>query len=250
MKTPGLRYNEIAIEIRARIQNGTYTFGTTLPSQSALAEEFSTTVMTVRQAIRLLENEGLVESKHGVGSFVTGLSENHRTFQLRSFKQALGDNSQRLETRVIERLEHIDCPEAGIALGIANEQVCAIKRLRSIDSTPVVVQISYVARKHWEVVRDYQPDSSLYAMLNTHLHTVISQASEKVIATPASADIAGLLDIVSGTACLFSERVSKDAAGNPVLFDQAYMRSDRVELSMVRNGNNSEFQYEIAERKR
>lgn len=249
MKTPGLRYHEIALEIRTRIQNGTYTFGTTLPSQSALAEEFGTTVMTVRQAIRFLENEGLVESRHGVGSFVTGLSASHRAFQLRSFKQALGDYSQRLETRVIERLDHIDSTPAGRALGVANEQVCAIKRLRTIDSIPVVVQISYVARKHWEVIRDYQPDSSLYAVLNTHLHTVISQATEKVTAIAAASDIAGLLDISPGTACLFSERVSKDAAGNPVLFDQAYMRSDRVELSMIRNGNNSEFQFEIAERK-
>jgi GntR family transcriptional regulator len=249
MKAPGLRYHEIALEIRTRIQNGTYTFGTTLPSQSALAEEFSTTVMTVRQAIRFLENEGLVESKHGVGSFVTGLSARHRKFQLKSFKQALGDYSQRLETRVIEKLEHADCTQAGEALGVAKEQVCAIKRLRTIDSIPVVFQISYVARKHWEVIRDYQPDSSLYETLNKHLHTVISQASEKVIAIPAAADIAGLLDISSGTACLFSERVSKDASGNPVLFDQAYMRNDLVELSMVRNGNNSEFQYEITERK-
>jgi len=250
MKTPGLRYHEIALEIRARIEDGRYVFGKTLPSQAALADEFGTTVMTVRQAIRVLENQGLIESKHGVGIFVTGLSEEHRAFQLKSFSQSLGDASQLLKTEILERQESLDYPRAAHSLGAGFEKVSAIRRLRLFGRHPIVVQISYVAQKHWSVIRDYMPDSSLYSTLNTHLHTVISQASEKLTAIAADTDVAELLDIAPGTACLFSERVSKDASGNPVLFDQAYMRSDRVELAMKRNGKKSEFQYEIAEKEK
>jgi DNA-binding GntR family transcriptional regulator len=56
--TGGLRYFAIADEIRRRIVSGHYSFGTALPSQSALAKEFATTVMTVRQALKTLESEG------------------------------------------------------------------------------------------------------------------------------------------------------------------------------------------------
>jgi GntR family transcriptional regulator len=60
----------IADEIRSRIKSGTYPRGTKLPGLPTLAEEFGASLVTVRLAITRLKQEGLVESRQGVGNFV------------------------------------------------------------------------------------------------------------------------------------------------------------------------------------
>lgn len=234
-----LRYFTIAEEIRRRIASGSYTYETALPSQASLAEEFDTTVMTVRQALKTLEMDGLIETRHGVGSFVTGLNEDHREFTLSSFRQALGSHAAEVVTEVIFRRRRTDCTAASRALEAGGTTVSAIGRRRSIRSTVLVFQVSYVVGAYSDVLFQYRPGHSLYAALNAYLDTVITQADERITAIGAPDAVALELSVAPGAPCLFSERVSKDAAGRPVLFDQAYMRSDAVELSLHRNGKSA-----------
>lgn len=53
-------YRELAASLRTAIQQGEYAPGTTLPKQDELAERYAVNIKTVRQAINLLESEGLV----------------------------------------------------------------------------------------------------------------------------------------------------------------------------------------------
>lgn len=235
----GLRYHTIANDIRQRIASGVYTFGDALPSQATLAREFSTTVMTVRQALKVLESEGLIELRHGVGSFVTGLTGEHREFALSSFRRQMGERASEVETTVLSRNEGVVYIPAGQALGIGEAPVASIARLRTVRSVVLVYQVSYVPAEYAHVLAEYRPGSSLYANLNAYLNTVISRADERLSAIATPSEVAGHLGVAFGTPCLYSARVSKDAGGRPVLFDQAYMRSDRVELTLHRNGRNA-----------
>ena len=247
MREPRLRYHDIAQELRRRIVDGIYRLSDALPSQSALADEFDTTVMTVRQALRLLENEGLVESRHGIGSFVTGLNEEHRGFELSSFRGALGDASGSLRTVVLDRTESVRNDAAARALGLDSSLVSMIVRLRVVDEIPVVYQESCVVPANWSVLRDYEPGSSLYAALGRQLQVVISRATESLTVETPPPNVAHMLGLPTDTACFFSERVSMDAGGSAVLFDYAFMRSDRVSVSLSRNGNTADLRYVIRE---
>lgn len=64
------RYAQIADDIRARIASGEYAPGSQLPTKAQLMEQWSAALNTVARAITELQNEGLVETFHGVGSFV------------------------------------------------------------------------------------------------------------------------------------------------------------------------------------
>lgn len=55
--------------LRARILTGEYEPGGQLPSQAALSEEFGVARMTIQQALRILEDDGLVSSRQGSGMF-------------------------------------------------------------------------------------------------------------------------------------------------------------------------------------
>ncbi|WP_246075625.1 GntR family transcriptional regulator [Nonomuraea terrae] len=64
------RYLSIAAELRARIQSGELPPGGALPSEARLRRRYGASRTTVRQALAVLEREGLVVARHGRGRFV------------------------------------------------------------------------------------------------------------------------------------------------------------------------------------
>lgn len=62
------RYRVIADQLRARIESGSIPPGSLLPTESALTSEFRASRGTVRQAIAVLREEGLVTTEHGRGT--------------------------------------------------------------------------------------------------------------------------------------------------------------------------------------
>jgi len=79
------RYQEIAEELRARIQHGHFRAGARLDTQRRLATSFGVTLMTLRQALDVLEREKLIERRHGLGTFVAAPSIDYDILQLRRF---------------------------------------------------------------------------------------------------------------------------------------------------------------------
>lgn len=64
------RYALIADDLRAKISRGDYAPGDQLPTKAQLMEQWSAALNTVARAINELQNEGLVQTFQGVGSFV------------------------------------------------------------------------------------------------------------------------------------------------------------------------------------
>ena len=247
-KPAGLRYVHIAEEIREEIADGQFVRGDVLPSQSDLAGRFGASVMTIRQALRVLENEGLVEFRHGVGSFVAGLSEDHRSFELQSFSQLLDTESRTIETTVIDRNLQVSNHDAEQQLDVAPGAVCSLARLRSLRSTPVVYQVSYLPERFGRIVQTYEPGTSLYSLLGVESDRIISIANETITAVIPSIHIAGLLQVSDGIPCLHSRRLSRDVRGVPVLFDEAYMPGSQVQLMLTRNGRNADYHFVVDHR--
>lgn len=64
------KYHRVADALRDEVRAGLLAPGDRLPAETALADTHHTSVPTIRQAIGILRAEGLVESKHGIGTFV------------------------------------------------------------------------------------------------------------------------------------------------------------------------------------
>ncbi|OEV04005.1 hypothetical protein AN219_37555 [Streptomyces nanshensis] len=64
------RYERIAAELRRRIKAGELSPGEQLPAETELAVQYDVSMPTVRHALELVRDEGLVEKRHGVGTFV------------------------------------------------------------------------------------------------------------------------------------------------------------------------------------
>ena len=76
------RYLQVASVLRRRIRDGHWAVGDKIATLEELEREFNVARVTVRQAIDLLQGEGLVKSFQGRGTFVTKALENDRWMQL------------------------------------------------------------------------------------------------------------------------------------------------------------------------
>ena len=72
IERPGPLYQQVAAAIRQGIANGEFPPGAPLPSEAQLIERYEVSRPTVRNAIAALRSEGLIEVRHGKGSFVKG----------------------------------------------------------------------------------------------------------------------------------------------------------------------------------
>src|SRR5215471_20241859 len=71
IKVPGAKYKQIADDLRDQITTGVLTPGGQLPPEPKLAAAYDASRSTVRLAIGLLIQQGLVETRQGMGTYVT-----------------------------------------------------------------------------------------------------------------------------------------------------------------------------------
>ncbi|MEF3091494.1 GntR family transcriptional regulator [Raoultella sp. WB_B2P2-3] len=138
-------YKSIAGELKNRINSDEYEIGDALPSEKTLAQELQASVMTIRKALTLLEEEKLIVKRHGSGSYVARKS-NYHGGELDGFNyqmHVVGVTNYR--NKVIE-FTMINAPLA-IAQQLKiepGEKVYYVRRIRLIDDVPILIENSYI----------------------------------------------------------------------------------------------------------
>lgn len=111
-------YLQIMEQIRARIAAGDWPAGKELPSIRALAAALSVSVITIKRAYLDLENEGVIVTRHGKGSFVADVNGLAGELQAEKLDQHL-----------------TAAAEAGAQLGLTEEELATRLRraIRNLD---------------------------------------------------------------------------------------------------------------------
>ncbi len=241
------RYIVIADRIRRQISAGRLGQGDKLPSQRELAEAYSTTVMTVRQALALLEEENLISTTHGVGSFVSGPVLDVDNYHLMSFRDEMSRQALAIETRLLNTETECRHEVAARALGLSDgTAVCLIRRLRLLAERPIVFQSSFLPPWLTQVAQAYSPDSSLYEQLQQKAGQVATMAKEILSPMTLTPEQAAQLRRPAGEAAFFSIRLSANQDGIPVVYDEAVMAGDRFFVSTERIGRRTGFKVCLA----
>src|SRR5207249_9215352 len=133
-------------ELRARIQHGELAMGARLETQRQLAKRFGVTLMTLRQALEVLEREKLIERRHGLGTFVAAPSIDYDILQFRRFAGDLSAQGEHVTTRLLGgRVARAD-RRVSDALGLpARARVVQLGRLRLVDGHPMGLEGSLLA---------------------------------------------------------------------------------------------------------
>lgn len=209
------KYQRIASELADRIRRGEISHRDRLPGELDLAEEFSVSRGTIRQALATLQQGGLISTSLGAGSFVT--YDGKPIDDSFSWSKSLAKTGVDAEVRLVA-LGKLELPSLADELGLPSSDFLAVDRVRVLSSGEVIsLERSRLPwRQSFEtILATGLVDGSLQSTLSAH--GVVSVGGREVIgvAIVGSQD-AKLLNRVQGEAFLENEQTSYDADGNVV----------------------------------
>lgn len=187
-------YRQIADALREKISAGELKPGDALPTESSLQEAFNVSRVTVRQALKLLTEEQIVESIQGSGTYVKEERVNYDIYQLTGFYEKLADRNvdTHSEVSIFEVLK----ADAKLAekLNLSHDdKVWHVKRVRFIKQKPVNLEETWMPLAlfpdlTWEVM-----ENSKYHYVEQIKKLVIDRSEQELVPiTPSEEAIAAL----------------------------------------------------------
>lgn len=218
-----IRYQEIANELRRRVHDAPP--GSLLPSESELSAEFSASRVTIRRALELVRDDGLIAARQGFGWFVS-------TEPVRQSLERLGTIESQLETsgrdaarRVIEF--SFESPPPHVKQLLGSTKVLRVKRINLADGEPfAVVTVWCPAEIGQKLSMDDVERTSFYELLDVELRG----ATQTIGADSAEPDVAELLAVPVGAPLLKCQRITTDLSGGPVLVSEHLFPAHRTEF--------------------
>lgn len=237
------RYLTILDSVRARIEQGTYPVGASLPSEAVFCAEFDASRFTIREALRRLQAEGLVSRRQGSGSTV--IRQRAEGVFLQSY-QSMDDLSQFAEATTYQRLSVtpviVDENQAARLGANEGEQWICQRGLRfqEPDPAPLAVIDSFLPpdlASFAPQIADRSPP--FYTFLEAQTGQRVTDMVQEIQSVAMPEDIAEALQMPAGTPCLrILRRYETDegtliASNNWHLGENRFIYRSRLRQSMV-----------------
>lgn len=220
------RYLAIAAVVRDRIVTEQLGPHTLLPSERELAEQHGVSRMTARQALSLLESEGVVYRKPPRGTFV---AEPRVRFHIGSFSEEVSRLGRRPAARLLWAERQRPTPAVQRVLGLSDgAPVHVFHRLRSVDDAPVALETTFLPADLTPGILDTPEEGSLWAVLRARYGMRLARSTavlESIVLDDVSSS---QLAVRAGSAGTLLTRRTVDDAGRCVEYARDVYRADRA----------------------
>ncbi|MDQ7096016.1 GntR family transcriptional regulator [Desulfosporosinus sp. PR] len=228
----------VRLELLDEIRRGKYSVNSRLPNEEQLAKELGVSRNTLREALRVLESNGVVEKKQGLGTFVRGepspkakpgLEVLFRvTDAILELGSTPGTSEVTFETasadaRVAEKL--------GVEVGTHLHRMC---RVRTADGIPVV----YCMDMFSPIIGDLEAEgmkSSVFNYLEEAKGIRISYASTDIRPIVAGKELADKLSVSAASPLLLLDEVHFDKSDRAIFYSRLFFRSDYFVFHLLRS---------------
>ncbi len=188
------RYLQVASVLRRRIRDGHWAVGDKIATLEELEREFSVARVTVRQAIDLLQGEGLVKSFQGRGTYVTKAIENDRWMQLATDWESLiapiRDHVPHMLPSEPEPAPRIEADD-----GIPAQAYVFLRSIQKRGGKPYAyARVHIASHVHSRAAKDFSSRVAL-AVLSEMKDVAISRAHQTVVVGAADIETARQLEI-------------------------------------------------------
>ncbi len=204
--------------------------GDMLPSERELTEQFGVSRTTVRLALAELESLGMVQRRHGKGSFVLDVASSAANLsQAYSFTDHMRSIGRVPETTVLEFAEMEADEHLARCVGVSvGDALFKVKRLRSADGVPMMVERSYLpARVFPGLSFELLSRKPLYEIMEEDYRQKIRFADEEFYASVVRSNDAGLLKIGEGAPVLDLVRTTYNVRNRVVEYTLSVARGDQ-----------------------
>jgi GntR family transcriptional regulator len=229
---------QVRERIRELVQES-YSPADKLPSEQEFAVRFGVSRATVREALRILEEERVIICRHGVGRFLAPdpadiLSEDITQLKgLTEMTRALGIS---IQTRVLDLREEVADDPVRTHLGLeSGAEVLVLERVRHAHGEPIIYSIDIFPRQL--VVGAVDADmfsGSLLAIMEERWNVRLMYAKTILRAAVLDPAVSERLGAPDGLPWIFAEQVNFDPTDRPVLYSLDYHRSDKIQFRVLR----------------
>jgi DNA-binding GntR family transcriptional regulator len=225
-------YAQLVNILRHSIAVGTMRPGDRLPSESQLCERYRVSPMTVRRAINLLADQGVVSTEQGRGTFVKPVAMGSATFQLAELQSLFSDPEHTtvslLETRIVTADERI-ARKLGITIG---QRTIYIRRLLRMEGVPVFYHREYLIYDPTRPIVEAEMEvTALQHLFSGTGGTILKRGDLSIEATILTVEEACLLAAPQPLAAFCLEHLFYDFDDKPMSWGWFIGRADRLRFT-------------------
>jgi len=215
------------------IATGAFSAEGRLPSERALSEHFSTTRITLREALGQLEAQGLIYREVRRGWFVSPPRIIYNPLQRSHFHAMAKEQGRSAQTQVIDASQCIASDAVCQKLMLpVNSKVICIRRLRYIDSRPVLYVEHYLNPLYFEGILNADLTSSLTDLYASRYDIHYGRVRFDMVPSLLSNEAAHALRVASGSPSLFITRTNRDQHDRVIDCDLEYWRYDALHIDV------------------
>jgi GntR family transcriptional regulator len=243
---PRLRSVSVQDELRKRIDEERFPAGTRLPSEPHLASELGVSRATLREALRALEDEGLLRRRQGSGTYVAERPRVANSLDV-NFGVTQAISAAGMRAGIVQARHWVEAASAAEATRLELEpgqDVLVVERVRTAEDRPVVVSRDVLparlAAGRAEVVERMLAES-IYEVLERDLGIVIHHGVARFRPVRADRTVADWLGVSRGELLLYLWQVDYAEDGAAVLSSHEFHLADAFDFSVVRRGPGRRF---------
>jgi GntR family transcriptional regulator len=226
-------YARIQEYIAELILTGKLAPDTKIQSEREFSDDLGVSRMTVRRALTELVHEGLLERKHGSGTYVAKPKITYEASELANYTMAMQRRNLAAASQLLEFGEVVASRRLAESLQIEiGSAIYRVSMLRFANRVPVVLERVFIpctrcpALEEWDLEKN-----SIQDLLTDAYHLQLGRISQTVEAAVAVDTVAQQLRVEQGFPLLMLSRVMYESATEtPVLFSQDFLRGDYARI--------------------
>jgi GntR family transcriptional regulator len=220
-----VRYHEIAQALRERVIAGEFPPGRLLPSEAELSSTYKVSRVTMRRALEVLRESGVLDARQGFGWFVATDPVRQKIGRLGTIEAQMAASGLTPGRRILEFA--FVAADRSVRDVLGCDQVLRVRRVSLADDVPfALVTVFCPAEVGQHLSRADVERSPFYELLPESL----GDATQTIGAAVVDDKDALLLEVPLGSAVLRCERVTRNPSGQPVLFSTHIYPAHRTEF--------------------
>jgi GntR family transcriptional regulator len=230
-------YLQVIDRLKKDIQEGVYREREKLPSEFDLAKHLGVSRATLREALRILEEENVIIRRHGVGTFVNSkplftsgieqLNSVTNMIELAGMKPGTVFLDSTVTGPTEEDVRRFECSQ--------DEEMIVIERVRTANGEPVVYCVDKIPSK-------ILPDQNSFSYEKESIFRVLEEGSSRKIAYAVAQiepigyhdKISQILECEPETALLVLKQMHFDEMDVPILYSVNYFKADKFSFHVLR----------------
>lgn len=228
-------YLQVIDRLKQDIEKGIYKEKEKLPSEFDLAKQLGVSRATLREALRILEEENVIVRRHGVGTFVHSkpvfTSGIEQLYSVTDMIKEVGMKpgtiflSSSTEEPTEEDIRRFSCSK--------KEEIVVMERVRTANGEPVVYCIDKVPH---HILPDtfFHGEKSIFRILEEEANRKITYAVAQIEPIGYHERISPILECDPETALLVLKQMHFDESDEPILYSVNYFKADKFSFRVLR----------------